>query len=177
MTNLLTKPKTRSTKDPKTVLILRAIIGTVFILAGLEATTPELNLGIVPESAEAWVSSIGTSSYFIFLIYGVQVLAGTMLIFNFLAPFALLLITPIVVNIILYSMAYEPGNLWAAAALTAGLGALYYYYRNIFKIFFKMQVYSDPMRDETSKVIILEEAQEKFPKEAGRLQRLYEKMN
>jgi hypothetical protein len=93
------------------------LLGLIFFVFGLNGflefipppTEPP------PAGAAALGQALFASGYLLQLIKGTEVLAGALLLANFLVPFALLLLAPVIVNIFLFHVVLAPSG-WALAS-------------------------------------------------------------
>lgn len=160
----------RGKKDHWFIITARVALGSLFLLAGVDAFFDLLPFPIAPPSLLE--SFRENNSYFLPTLKSVEILAGTLLLFNFFVPLSLIILAPIIINILLYSLFENSTNLPMAFVIIFCSSVLSYHYRKIFYLFFKPQLYSDPWRDETSQVLILEEVEEKLPRKVNQLKEI-----
>lgn len=87
----------------KLALVTRLLLGFVFFIFGLNGFLQFMPPPPpMPESALHFIGALMQSGYLMSLVKIVEVLAGIMLLANFQVPLALLLLSPIVVNIFLF---------------------------------------------------------------------------
>lgn len=92
------------------ITIARLLLGLIFLIFGLNGffrfipppTTP------MPEEAVSFAEAMMKTGYLFPLVAGTQVLVGVLLLANFFVPLALVLITPIVVNIVAFHLFLAP---------------------------------------------------------------------
>ena len=117
-------------KTSRVTIILRVVLGLMLVLTGLNKFfhfmptppgTPEL---------QAFLHALAASGYLMALIGGLESVIGVMLITDRFVPLALLLLTPISVNIVLAHGVLDPSGI-APAILVATLNvALCFAYRD-----------------------------------------------
>jgi putative oxidoreductase len=91
-------------------LIARILMGATFLIFGLNGflrfiPTPPLS-GLVGEFNHAMFAS-----GYIYLVSGVQVIGGFLLLINQFVPLALVLLGPVIVNIIAFHLSMQPSGL------------------------------------------------------------------
>ena len=126
--------------------IIRILFGILLIwytgneFAKLALPQVYVPLEPMPQGTAAYefvVEAIHTG-YLYWLVKGLTVAVGIMLLFNLFTPLALLIYTPLAINHLLFSVFVNPSGLWIA--LVMGLFLIYLliqnraYYRPIFQI-------------------------------------------
>jgi|SRR6187402_3845548 len=101
------------------VLIVRTLLGVIFLVFGINFFIPFLKMAQPAMSAQATAFSGGLygSGYFFPFLKGLEVISGLALVFNKLTPFFLLVLLPITVNIFLFHTILAP----AGAPMGAGI--------------------------------------------------------
>ena len=117
-------------KASRVTIILRVVLGLMLVLTGLNKFfhfmptppgTPEL---------QAFLHALVASGYLMALVGGLESVVGVMLVTDRFVPLALLLLTPISVNIVLAHAVLDPSGI-APGALVAALNlALCFAYRD-----------------------------------------------
>ena len=146
-------------------IVARTVLGTVFLISGTNNF-----LSFMPEeqySAEglAFINALKDSGYLFGLLKGMEVLCGTMLIFNLFTPFVLILLAPIIVNIILFELFLSSSLLIVPIILTVCEVYLIYEYRSLFKWLFLYQVFTHTNDAHPPQVLVLDELKEENPSE------------
>lgn len=90
----------------KAVLAARGVLGLIFVVFGLNGFFNFIPVPPMPEEAGMFLGSLAASGYMFPLIKSIEVLTGAMILVGFQLPFALLLLAPIAVNILLFHAAY-----------------------------------------------------------------------
>jgi len=98
----------------KLVLILRILLGAMLVLFGINKF-----IGFLPEfefaNPEAGVFFGALASSYVLKTVGlIEVIVGFLLLINKAVPFALVLLAPISVNIILFHLTLDPANIGPA---------------------------------------------------------------
>jgi putative oxidoreductase len=113
-------------------LIARLLLGLMFVVFGLNGFLNFLSMGPMPSGlAGQFIVALVQSHYF-WVVAGLQVAGGALLLLNRFVPLALVLLGPVIVNIILYHAFLNPSG--AALALVAVVlwGIVFYSHRQYF---------------------------------------------
>src|SRR5438132_7394341 len=109
-----TASKTTSRKETKmkiVVLIARLLLGLIFVVLGLNGFLNFLNMGPMPTGlAGQFIGALFQSHYY-FVVAGLQILGGLLLLVNRFVPLALVLLGPVIVNILLYHVFLNPAGI------------------------------------------------------------------
>lgn len=121
----------------KIVKIVQVILGLLLIVFGVNKflnfmPSPEN----MPQAATDFMVSINNTGYLFKFIGFVEIVSGILILINKWVPFALLLIAPIVVNIILFHLALDLGSIMPGAVILILVVYLFYSYWNKFKPLF-----------------------------------------
>tara|TARA_R110002110_G_scaffold49502_27_gene146985 strand:- start:677 stop:1048 length:372 start_codon:yes stop_codon:yes gene_type:complete len=84
--------------------ILRIILGLALILFGLNKFFGFMPIPELPEDASSFMFSLEASGYVLQIVGFLEIVIGLMLLINKAVPFALLLLAPISVNILLFHL-------------------------------------------------------------------------
>lgn len=118
-------------------LAARVVLGLIFFVFGLNGFLNFLPMpSNMPEAAASFSGALAQTGYMFPLIKGVEVLAGALLLVGVAVPFALLLLAPIVVNIVLFHVFLAPGGTAMLLVITGLLLYLAYVHRDLFKPMF-----------------------------------------
>jgi putative oxidoreductase len=83
-------------------LVARLLLGLISLVFGLNGFLNFLNMGPLPSGlAGQFIIALAASHYF-WVVAGLQVLGGVLLLINRFVPLALVLLGPVIVNILLY---------------------------------------------------------------------------
>lgn len=96
--------------NTKITLVLRILLGLIFTVFGLNGFFHFLPMGALPDPAMKLVMAMMDSGYLMTLVKGVEVISGILLLSGFFVPLAMLLLSPIIVNIFLFHAFLAPGN-------------------------------------------------------------------
>lgn len=92
-------------------LVARLVLGLLFFVFGLNGFLGFLPQPPLEEAGLKFIMALVETGYLLKLIKGIEVLAGVLLLANAFVPLALLLLSPIVVNIVLFHflLSFAPG--------------------------------------------------------------------
>lgn len=109
--------------------LARLLLGLIFLTFGLNGFYTFIP---VPEF-HPFMQMLVDSGY-IYVVKAIEVGGGILLLTNFKVPVALLLLGPIVVNIVLYHIFFDPRN-WPISVLNAVLYMMVLFkYRSLFRL-------------------------------------------
>lgn len=122
----------RSSLSPSLLAAARLSLGLLFTVFGADGFLHLLPQPAVPPEAGAFLGALGATGYMFPLIKGTELAAGLLLLSGRLVPLALLLLAPVVVNIVAFTVALSPANPLAAVVL-AGELLVAWGYRDAFR--------------------------------------------
>lgn len=94
--------------------ILRVILALGLIVYGLNKFLGFIPMPEMPEKAGSFVGSLGASGYLLPILGVFEIFIGLLLLVNRAVPFALLLLAPITLNIILFHLFLDLSGIWGA---------------------------------------------------------------
>jgi putative oxidoreductase len=113
-------------------LIARLLLGLIFVVFGLNGFLNFLNMGPLPTGlAGQFIGALGQSHYY-WVIAGLQVAGGVLLLVNRFVPLALVLLGPVIVNILLYHLFLSPTGVALAIVVTILWFIVFYGHRQHF---------------------------------------------
>lgn len=121
----------------------RILLGLIFVVFGLNGMMAVftgsgfLPMPPMPEAAGKFMMGLASSGYMFPVIKVLEVLCGLALVLGMWAPFALVLIAPIIVNIFLFHLFLAPGGLILAVVIVALALFLGHSWREVYKPLFK----------------------------------------
>jgi uncharacterized membrane protein YphA (DoxX/SURF4 family) len=99
-------------------LIARLLLGLMFLVLGLNGFLGFLNMGPMPTGlAGQFMAALYVSHYY-WVIAGLQVIGGALLLVHRFVPLALVLLGPVIVNILLYHIFMNHTGAAFAAVVT-----------------------------------------------------------
>ena len=113
-------------------LIARLLLGIIFVVFGLNGFFNFISLGPLPSGlAGQFVGALAQSHYF-WVVAGLQVLGGALLLVNRLVPLGLVFLGPIIVNILLYHLFLNLSGIGLAIVVTILWLIVFYAHRQFF---------------------------------------------
>ena len=114
-------------------IIARVLLGLVFFVFGLNhflhfAPAPDLE----PGNATNFIVAMNESGYFT-VVALLKIIGGALLLSGFLVPIGLVLLTPVVVNILLYHLFLQSSGLELALVISALTVFLIWRHWRVFK--------------------------------------------
>lgn len=96
----------------KTVLlILRLLLGLVFLVFGLNGFLHFIPNMPMPSPATSFFGALAATGYMIDLIFITQIVGGALLLIGVAVPFALTILAPVIVNIFFFHLYLAPQGL------------------------------------------------------------------
>ena len=99
-------------------LVARLLLGLMFLVLGLNGFLGFLNMGPMPTGLAGQFMAALILSHYYWVIAGLQVIGGALLLINRFVPLALVLLGPVIVNIICYHVFLNHGGAVLAAVVT-----------------------------------------------------------
>jgi putative oxidoreductase len=90
-------------------VIVRILLGLVFFVFGLNGFVGFIPMPPLEGVAGAFIGALFTSHY-LYLISGVQLIAGVLLLINRFVPLALAMLAPVLANILTYHATMQPSG-------------------------------------------------------------------
>ena len=113
-------------------LVARLLLGLMFLVLGLNGFLGFLNMGPMPTGlAGQFMAALFVSHYY-WVIAGLQVIGGALLLINRFVPLALVLLGPVIVNIICYHVFLNHSGAVLAAVVTILWFIIFYDERQYF---------------------------------------------
>lgn len=113
-------------------LIARLLLGLIFVVFGLNGFLNFLDMGPMPSGlAGQFIGALALSHYF-WVVAGLQVVGGVLLLVNRFVPLALVLLGPVIVNIVLYHLFLNRSGVGLAVVVVVLWFIVFYAYRQYF---------------------------------------------
>jgi putative oxidoreductase len=113
-------------------LIARLLLGLIFVVFGLNGFLNFINMGPMPSGlAGQFIGALFQSHYY-YVVAGLQVIGGVLLLVNRFVPLALVLLGSVIVNIILYHVFLNPSGAALAIVVVILWGIVFYSHRQYF---------------------------------------------
>ncbi|MCD6544614.1 MAG: DoxX family membrane protein [Flavobacteriaceae bacterium] len=117
--------------------IIQIILGLILIIFGANKFIGFMPPPELPEAAASFMGALVKTEYMFPFIGIVEVIIGLLLVFNKWVAFALILLAPVAVNMILFHLKLAPGGIGPAALVTILNVVLIYVNWNKYKPLFK----------------------------------------
>ena len=117
------------------MLIARILLGLIFLVFGLN---PFLHFlpAILPPGLAGQFLSVLIESHYVLFIGAIQLIGGALLLVNRYVPFALTLLGPVIVNILLYHLLLSHAGAGLAIFVAVLWGLLFFRHRQYFSSLF-----------------------------------------
>jgi len=102
-----------------TRVILRSLLGLIFLVFGLNLLLHFLPNPAEPPAAADFLGALYRSGYLLQLLGVTQAVSGALLLTGVMVPFALVLLAPVIVNILMFHVFLAPAGLPVALVVVA----------------------------------------------------------
>lgn len=162
-------------RDSITIITCRLFLAITFILSGLSGFFEFETFGLFTVEN----SSIGviTKTPHYYALKGIELIIGLSFIANYFVQTALLIAMPVLLGAIGYH--FWDSSIHGIFALLAMIPTiiLVKFYKDTFALFFKPQMYTNHMAEETPKVLTYNEVREKTPGLEKKFEEIYIKVS
>ena len=117
--------------------IIQIILGLILIIFGANKFIGFMPAPELPEGAANFMGALVDTGYMFPLIGIIEVMVGLLLVFNKWVAFALILLAPVAINMILFHLKLAPGGIGPAALVTILNMVLIYTNWDKYKLLFK----------------------------------------
>jgi putative oxidoreductase len=107
----------------------RILLGSIFVIFGLNGFLHFIPQPSMPEAAVSFFGALAMTGYMLPLLFAVQVVGGVLLLAG-IVPLALVILAPIIVNIVAFHVFLAPGGLPLAIIVAAAALLLAYAHRD-----------------------------------------------
>lgn len=114
------------------ILIARLLLGLIFVVFGLNGFLNFLSMGPMPTGLAGQFIGALVQSHYLWVVAGLQVVGGVLLLVNRFVPLALVLLGPVIVNILLYHLFLNPAGIALAILVTILWFIVFYGHRQYF---------------------------------------------
>lgn len=124
--------------NSKFTMIVRVVLALTLLAFGLNKLLPSpfIPLPALPAEASSFMTSLGQTGYVLKLVGFLEIAIGLMLIFKKWVPFALILLAPISVNILLFHLFLDMSGIAGAIFVAVLSGILIYKHWRLYKPLF-----------------------------------------
>ncbi len=100
------------------VLIARILLGVIFVVFGLNGFLQFLPQPEMPPAAVAFFGGLAASGFMLPTLFGTQLVGGALLLLG-MVPLAVVILTPVIVNIVAFHVFLAPAGLSLAIVVAA----------------------------------------------------------
>jgi uncharacterized membrane protein YphA (DoxX/SURF4 family) len=122
----------RSAKMRIVALIARILLGLMFFVFGLNGFLQFLPMGPMPTGLAGQFIGALFQSHYLWVVAGLQVVGGALLLINRYVALGLVLLGPVIVNILLYHLLLFPTGFLMAIVVTVLWFIVFYTHRQNF---------------------------------------------
>ncbi|MDA9277092.1 DoxX family membrane protein [Flavobacteriaceae bacterium] len=108
--------------------ILRMLLGVSLLIFGMNKFFAFIPIFDMAPAAANFMESLNSTGYVLYVVACLELLIGGLLLFKKWVPFALILLAPIVVNILLFHLFLDVSGMLIAVLMVAITGVLIYKY-------------------------------------------------
>ena len=108
--------------------ILRMLLGVSLLIFGMNKFFPFIPIFDMAPAAANFMESLNSTGYVLYVVASLELLIGGLLLFKKWVPFALILLAPIVVNILLFHLFLDVSGMLVAVLMLVITGVLIYKY-------------------------------------------------
>lgn len=102
-----------------TSLILRVLLGLLFVVFGLNGFFHFMPMPPMEGAAASFMGALAATGYMFPLIKGTEVVAGALILSGRATPLGLVLLAPVLVNILAFHLVLTPGEAGMSVVLVA----------------------------------------------------------
>jgi len=119
-------------------IILRLILALALLVFGFNKFFNFITLFEMPSAAANFMESLESTGYVFYVVAVLEIIIGFLLLFNKWVPFALILLAPISLNILLFHLFLDISDIYIAIAIV-GINVILIYkywkaYRPLFQV-------------------------------------------
>ena len=108
--------------------ILRMLLGVSLLIFGMNKFIAFIPIFDMAPAAANFMESLNSTGYVLYVVASLELLIGGLLLFKKWVPFALILLAPIVVNILLFHFFLDVSGMLVAVLMLVITGVLIYKY-------------------------------------------------
>ena len=108
--------------------ILRMLLGISLLIFGINKFIAFIPIFDMAPAAANFMESLNSTGYVLYVVASLELLIGGLLLFKKWVPFALILLAPIVVNILLFHLFLDVSGIFVAVFMLTITGVLIYKY-------------------------------------------------
>lgn len=132
------------TKKAWGLIAARTILGACLLLFGLNQFHGLLGATQLNGEALEFIKALEDTGYLFYVIKGIEVLGGCLLLSGLFVPLANLVLFPVLLNILLFHLFLEPRGLVVALVMAACSVVIFWYYKKLFLFLLRYNIKIDP---------------------------------
>jgi uncharacterized membrane protein YphA (DoxX/SURF4 family) len=117
--------------------ILRIVLGVGLVVFGLNKFFGFIPAPSFPEDAAQFIASLRATGYVLYVVGVLETFVGVLLLFNKWVPFALILLAPIALNILLFHLFLDLPDIAVALIIATINSILIYKYWRLYRPLFQ----------------------------------------
>lgn len=133
-----------NTKKAWGLVVARTLLGGCLLLFGLNQFHGLLGATQLNGEALDFIQALQNTGYLFYVIKGVEVIGGCLLLSGIFVPLANLILFPILLNILLFHIFLEPRGIIVAVVMAACSIVIFWYYKKIFLLLLRYNLRIDP---------------------------------
>ncbi|MEM7185592.1 MAG: DoxX family membrane protein [Bacteroidota bacterium] len=118
--------------------LLRLLLAIALLFFGANKLFSFVHLYELPEGAASFMASLKSTGYVLYVVAVLEVLIGLMLLLKKWVPFALILLAPISLNILLFHLFLDVTDIWVAIVIVSANAILIYKYWKAYRPLFQV---------------------------------------
>ncbi|MGK0385462.1 MAG: putative oxidoreductase [Patiriisocius sp.] len=117
--------------------ILRILLGLALLVFGMNKFTPFIPIFDMAPAAANFMESLNSTGYVLYVIAALEIIIGLLLLLKKWVPFALILLAPIAINILLFHVFLDVSGVLVAILIVAITVMLIYKYWKSYRPLFQ----------------------------------------
>tara|TARA_B100000795_G_scaffold258238_1_gene232165 strand:+ start:1693 stop:2067 length:375 start_codon:yes stop_codon:yes gene_type:complete len=117
--------------------ILRVLLGVSLLVFGVNKFMPFIPIFDMPPAAANFMESLNSTGYVLYVVASLEIIIGLLLLLKKWVPFALVLLAPIVINILLFHVFLNVSGVFVAIFMIAITATLIYKYWKSYRSLFQ----------------------------------------
>lgn len=101
-------------KTSKPTVVIRLVLGLLFVAGPLCTALHLVPEPALPRPAAAFTEALAATHYMLPLLWSIEIGSGLLLLSGFMVPLALVMLTPVIVNIAAFHLFLAPSGISAA---------------------------------------------------------------
>lgn len=161
-------------RDSYNVITSRLILSIIFFISGISGFVEFETYGLF--TMENTVLESVTKTPHFYILKALELAVGISLLANLFVPTSLLIAVPILLSASTFHIWNDSLlGIWSLLTLIPAVN-LIFFYRDTFNLFFKPQLYTNHMAEETPQILTYNEVREKRPDLTGKFEEVYAKV-